>query len=79
MNTYKNIEKLINNLCINDEIKQELRVQLFEEVGEKTWNKYELTTIMFEENDIADKYFLQDTKEHNEVREIQHAIINFFS
>lgn len=78
METYKKIESKINTVKEwNQEAGNELHNQL-SQAQNAQWNKKELSEYIKSENDIADKYFNDESIQHSEIREIQDWIISFY-
>jgi hypothetical protein len=90
-NTFNNIKKLIDGLeyyagdeDASSEIIMEAKYKLdeqFEKAASAEWSKSELNEYIFD-NDVLDFIDVNDgavcDKLRDDVREIQHAIINFF-
>lgn len=77
MTTLNKIEKEINEVKEwNMDAGNELHTQLSESLNSS--NSFDdLSEIIKEDNDVADKYYSQDDGQHAEIRNIQDAIINF--
>ena len=78
MNNFERIEADINAIQSWDQAaSNELYDQLVQASIMK-WTAKELSHLIMVEHDVADNNYVQDTGEHSEIREIQHAIINYY-
>jgi len=79
MQTYQQIEKSINDIKeINQEAGNKLHEQMFK-AQNASWSASELSDLLKSEEDVADTYFNLDSSAHSDVRNIQDAIISFYS
>ena len=79
MGTYKQIEQDINRVKDRDEeAGSRLHDQMHRAQNEQ-WTFDELSDMLKGDNDVADNYFSENEQLHFDVRNIQDAIINFYS
>ena len=77
--TYQKIEESINSVKEwNQKAGNELHSQLHT-FANSEWNTEDMNTLVFQDEDVADTHYDVDDTQHQEIREIQYEIVNFFS
>ena len=76
---YQKLEESINAVKEwNQEAGNKLHSQLHTFANSK-WSNEDMRTMMFQDEDVADSHYADGEIQHQEIREIQHGIVNFFS
>ena len=79
METYEKIQNEINSV---KEWNQEAGNKLHEQMNRAQnadWTEEELSELMKSEEDVADEFYSEDDPRHDEIRNIQDAIIGFYA